>query len=67
MALGSGQYNWQDPLRNAGIIAQSENNDFKNNHKRKGNRKAGMVLIVALIIVLFAVIMLFAFGQNSLL
>ena len=33
-----GQYNWQDPLRNAGIIAQSENNDFKNNHKRNKRR-----------------------------
>ena len=28
MALGSGQYNWQDPMRNAGIIAQAEGNNI---------------------------------------
>ena len=24
MALGSGQYSWQDPMRNAGIVANAE-------------------------------------------
>ena len=65
MALGSGQYNWQDPMRNAGIIAQAEGNNIAAPHDKRRKKIAGYILISFLIIVLFAIIMLFVLGTNS--
>ncbi len=64
MALGSEQYNWQDPMRNAGIIAQAENNDLKQDRGRAGNRKIGLIMICFLLLLLLGIIMVFIIGNK---
>ena len=64
MAIGSGQYNLQDPARNAGIIAQGENSDLRNKNGDRRNRKAALILMAVLIIILIAIILLFIIGST---
>ena len=59
MALGSGQYSWQDPMRNAGIVANAEKNRMTSITGSGKDKRVGLLLIGILILLLLLIVVLF--------
>ncbi len=59
MALGSGQYSWQDPMRNAGIVAKAEKNRMTSITGSGKDKRVGLLLIGILILLLLLIVVLF--------
>ena len=65
MALGSGQYSWQDPMRNAGIVANAEKNRMTSITGSGKDKRVGLLLIGILILLLFLIVVLFNVMRNK--
>ena len=65
MALGSGQYSWQDPMRNAGIVANAEKNRMTSITSSGKDKRVGLLLIGILILLLLLIVVLFNVMGNK--